>query len=113
MLKKENRLKTRFVFNLTYQNQNVVFSPIMILYAGRLKQDQNCPTRVGFVVSKKVHKRACIRNRIKRLMREVIRLKFKNNDTQIIDKYQSLIFVARNAIFGSTLQDIENTIKIL
>ena len=113
MLKKENRLNANFAFNLTYKNRNIVSTDILILYAGRLKQDKNCPTRVGFVVSKKVHKRATKRNRIKRLMRENIRLMFKNNEADIINQYQSLIFYAKDSILDKNIEEIRKTILIL
>ena len=85
----------------------------MILYAGKIKQDKNCPTRVGFVVSKKVHKRATKRNRIKRLIREIIRQMFKNNELAEINNYQSLIFIAKENILEKNFQEIRNTILIL
>jgi len=113
VLKKENRLNANFAFNLTYKNRNIVSTDILILYAGRLKQDKNCPTRVGFVVSKKVHKRATKRNRIKRLMRENIRLMFKNNEADIINQYQSLIFYAKDSILDKNIEEIRKTILIL
>lgn len=83
------------------------------MYAGKIKEDKNCPTRVGFVVSKKVHKRATKRNRIKRLMRETIRLMLKNNETEILDKYQSLIFIAKSNMLENNLEDTKNTILTL
>ena len=113
MLKKENRLNANFAFNLTYKNRNFVSDPKMILYAGILKQDKNCPTRVGFVVSKKVHKRATKRNRIKRLMRETVRLMFKNNQTDIINGYKSLIFYAKDSILDSDFEEIQKIISQL
>ena len=85
----------------------------MVVYAGKPKTDKNCPTRVGFVVSKKVHKRATKRNKTKRLMREIIRLMFKNNELTIIDNYQSLIFIAKEDILEKTFEEIRNTILIL
>ena len=113
MLKKENRLKNRRAFSATYNNDNVASNNLMITYAGKEKTDKNCPTRVGFVVSKKVHKRATKRNRIKRLMRENIRLMIKNKELATLDNYQSLIFMAKQNTLGKNFEEIRNTILIL
>lgn len=113
MLKRENRLKSKRAYIATYNNKNVVSTESLILYAGKIKTDKNCPTRVGFVVSKKVHKRATKRNKIKRLMRESIRLMFKNNELTNINNYQSLIFMAKENILEKTYEEIRNTILIL
>ena len=85
----------------------------IILYAGKIKTDKNCPTRVGFVVSKKVHKRAVKRNKIKRLIRENIRLMINNNELADLNNYQSLIFMAKEEILNKSFEDIRNTILIL
>lgn len=86
---------------------------MIVLYAGKIKTDKNCPTRVGFVVSKKIHKRAVKRNRIKRLIRENIRLILKNNELAELNNYQSLIFMAKEDILEKTFEEIRNTILIL
>ena len=113
MLKNVNRLKRKSAFKATYCNKNVVSADLIIAYAGKIKTDKNCPTRVGFVVSKKVHKRAVKRNKIKRLMREAIRLMFLNKETNIIDNYQSLVFVAKDNALDKSFEEIRNTILIL
>ena len=112
MLKNRNRLKSKRAFNATYKNGIITNSKSITLYAGKKKSDNNCPTRVGFVVSKKIHKRAVKRNRIKRLMRECIRLMLKNNNSDI-NKYTSLILSARNDVLNKNYGDINKTISFL
>ena len=113
MLRKENRLKKKRAFAATYNNNNVVSDNSIIAYAGKEKLDKNCPTRVGFVVSKKIHKRATKRNRIKRLIRENIRLMIKNKELNTLDNYQSLIFMAKQSVLNKNFEEIRNTILIL
>lgn len=113
MLKRINRLKKRNSYTATYNNNNIVKNDLIVVYAGKIKTDKNCPTRVGFVVSKKIHKRATKRNRIKRLIRENIRLMLKNSELEEINNYQSIIFVAKKDILNKNFEEIRNTILIL
>lgn len=113
MLKQNQRLKSKRAYIATYNNKNIVSNELIILYAGKIKTDKNCPTRVGFVVSKKVHKRAVKRNRIKRLLRENIRIMLKNKELAELNNYQSLIFMAKEDISDKTFEEIRNTILIL
>jgi len=96
VLKKAYRLKSNSAFIATYKQGNIVGDEYFTLYGGRLKEkDSPYSTRFGFVVSKKIHKRAVKRNRIKRLLRENIRLSIKNKEAESINKYISLVFVAK------------------
>ena len=73
MLPANERLKTSREFTTIYNLKRSVANPLLILYVGKEKTDASVPTKVGFVVGKKVHKRAVKRNRAKRLMREAYR----------------------------------------
>ena len=70
------------------------------------------PTKIGFVVSKKIHKRAVKRNRIKRLMRESVRLYIKEASS-FDTKYMSLIFVASSAALNKNFKDINFAVNNL
>ncbi len=112
MLPKQYRLKNRFAFKATYKVKNSSHSGGVTLFVGKRKTDDT-PTKIGFVVSKKVHKRAVKRNRLKRLMRESYRLLLKNNKIGNSDKYLSLIFVGSENALGKNFDEINSAIKKL
>lgn len=93
MLKKIYRLKKKSAFNATYKIRHSYSSGGIVLWVGKIKTNSEYPTKVGFVVSKKTHKRSVKRNRLKRLMRESYRLLLKDNEIPYAQKYMSLIFV--------------------
>lgn len=104
MLKRENRLKNRHEFFRIYSNSTKVINSEIVLYVDKNKLNEQSQTRVGFVVSKKIHKRAVIRNRTKRKLREAVRLILKDNSNPL-KHYSNLIFVAkRNLIDVKTAQ---------
>lgn len=95
MLKKQYRLKNKKAFDATYRNKKVVSNDIMSLYIGKPKKDLTTTTKFGFVVSKKYHKRAVKRNRIKRLLRECVRLTIKENKLGNLNKYMSFVILPK------------------
>ena len=82
------------------------------MFAGILKKE-DIPTKAGFVVSKKVHKRAVKRNRLKRLMRESYRLMLKNNCLGNSQKYLSLVFVGTEKALGKSFDEVDCAMKQL
>lgn len=112
MLPKQYRLKNRLAFKATYKVKNSSHSGGVTLFAG-IEKKENLPTKVGFVVSKKVHKRAVKRNRLKRLMRESYRLLLKENHLGNSQKYLSLVFVGSDKALGKSFHEINSNIKKL
>lgn len=110
MLPKEYRLKKRLAFTATYRTGKTLHKDGITVFLGRKKID-NSPTRVGFVVSKKIHKRAVKRNRIRRLMRESYRLLIKEG--AVSDKYLSIIFVASAKLLDKNFIEIDTAIRKL
>ena len=110
MLPKDYRLKRRSAFAATYKTGKTLHKDGITVFIGKEKQNE-FPTRVGFVVSKKIHKRAVKRNRIKRLMRESYRLLIK--EASVSDKYISLIFVASSKLLNMNFKDVDNAMRKL
>lgn len=112
MIPKQNRLKNRSAFNATYKLKHTVHKGGITLFAGILK---NCDsvTKAGFVVSKKTHKRAVKRNRLKRLMRESYRQLLKSESLGDSQKYVSLIFVGSGHALAKTYNEVYNIIRTL
>ena len=110
MLPKDYRLKKRSAFTATYRTGKTLHKDGITVFIGKEKNN-DYPTRIGFVVSKKIHKRAVKRNRIKRLMRESYRLLIKED--AVSDKYISLIFVASSKLLNMDFKAIDNAMRML
>lgn len=111
MLPGQYRLKKKKAFDATYRNHKIVSDSVITIYCGKTKKDSSLPTRFGFVVSKKYNKRAVKRNRIKRLMRECVRLAIKEKKLDKLNNYMSFIImpkVSENS-FKLKLKDVENS----
>lgn len=111
MLPKAYRLKKRVAFSATYRTGVSYRKGGITVFCGK-KKKEDFPTRIGFVVSKKIHKRAVRRNRIKRLMRESLRIQIKNN-LNFDTPYMSLIFVASSKLLDKNFAEIDVAMKKL
>ena len=113
MLSKKYRLKNPLAFIATYKQNNAISDRNICIYFGKKITEENRNVRIAFVVSKKIHKRAVVRNRIKRLMRESIRLAIKDNKLPSLNKYLSVICVAKSGAIGSDFKTINNSLTAL
>ncbi len=112
MLPKQYRLKKRSAFKAIYKVKNSSHKGGVTLFAGVLKKNES-PTKVGFVVSKKVHKRAVKRNRLKRLMRESYRLLLKENRLGNSQRFMSLVFVGTDRALGKSFSEVKSSVQKL
>ena len=113
MLPKNYRLKNNSAFNATYKLKNTLGNKYFLLYLGAPVTDEAQSLKIGFVVSKKFHKRAVKRNRIKRLLREIIRLKIKNSGLSRAEKLRSMIFIAKPPSLGIDFKTAEGAVNEL
>lgn len=113
MLKQQFRLKKDSSFQATYRIRNSYHRCGIVLWVGKKKDKVEVPTKVGFVVSKKTHKRAVRRNRLKRLMRESYRLLLKEENVGKSQQYLSLIFVGFEKALDKDFAQIKEIINDL
>lgn len=113
MLKKQFRLKNKYAFQATYRIKHSYYCDGIVLWVGKKKPDFQIPTKVGFVVSKKTHKRAVKRNRLKRLMRESYRLLLKDGEIDNAQQYLSLVFVGFERALGKDFAQAKKIVKEL
>lgn len=114
MLNKLNRLSTNFEFNVTRKHGQMHQGTYFRLYILK-PTNYTGPSRIGIVVTKKADKRAVIRNRIKRIYRELVRLNlgvFKENNWVAIYPRKEILEKSYEEIssdFNNTIQKISVT----
>ncbi len=99
MLPKENRLTDDYDFRRVKRLGRSYHCPLFKLSVARRKLEG--PPRFGFVISTKIDKRATVRNRIKRLLREAVRAKL----SRVPDGFD-LVFVVRPKIVGKSYEEV-------
>lgn len=111
MLPRQHRLKHMKDFDILFKEGRFVGGQYITMKVWRIDPDKY-PRRqyavddlkIGFVVSKKVHKSAVKRNRLKRQMREVVRLLLK--DRRVQSGYV-LAVMAKATMLEVSYQEIE------
>ena len=93
MLPKRYRLRKNAEFVATYAQKKHVSNAYFTINLGKLKPNEDFISKAAFVVSKKVDKRAVVRNKIKRRMRDVY--KAIMSEDQKFPKWMSVIISAK------------------
>ncbi len=102
MLPKKNRLKKEKDFQEIFKKGRSFKEKFLVI---KFRKNQTKVNRFGFIVSKKVSKKAVKRNQIKRRLREVVR---KNiNDYQ---KGYDVAFIALPGLGNADFKEIKNVV---
>lgn len=108
---KKDKLKSkRLIEQLFTEGKTITVYPLRLVYLKTNFEDQSI-LKTGVSVSKRLHKKAVARNRIKRLLREVYRLNkplYFNNSSA---SYAFMILYLSKD--GTTFDKLNNSIKLL
>ncbi|OGM09789.1 ribonuclease P protein component [Candidatus Woesebacteria bacterium RBG_16_36_11] len=106
MLSKENRLSAKDNFDRikkegkTFQAES--FSAVLY------KREDDQPIRIGIIISNKISKSAVARNRIKRILKEILL-----PNIALLKKGYSLIFLVKRKVILKTKEDLRLDMTIL
>jgi ribonuclease P protein component len=102
-MQKENRLAFRRDFQKVYRFGRSVANSQFVLYQNSRKEDG--PSRLGISVSKKVGN-AVVRNRIRRVVKEIVRLRLSELKTGL-----DLVLIARKPVAEMDYHQIEKSLN--
>jgi ribonuclease P protein component len=102
MFKKKNRLKKTKDFDNVFKKGKTIAGKLVFLKIIKNKTDIS---RVGFIVSLKISKRATIRNKLKRQLRAIIKANFSDFKPGF-----DIITIAKPEIVNNKYQDIKEEI---
>jgi ribonuclease P protein component len=105
MLPLKNRLKKKKEFKEVFKKGEPFEEDFLFL---KKKKNDSKEIKIGFIVSLKVSKKAVVRNKIKRTLREVV--KNKINKTE---RGYDVVFIARPEIKNKDFQEIKECLEKL
>lgn len=105
MLSEKNRLKKKKDFENVFKKGKGFREGFLTLKIGKNNLDR---TRFGFIVSQRISKKATLRNKIKRRLREIVRAKMKT-----IKKGIDVVLITVPGIEKKSFQEIEKTVERL
>ena len=105
MLPKENRLRNKKDFDRISTRGRQVSGNFLIL---KFQSNELNLARIGFVVSKKVSKKAVLRNKVKRRLREAVKRELVS-----LKPGFDLVFFTRREIKDREFSDIQQAVKQL
>ncbi|MCK9577927.1 ribonuclease P protein component [bacterium] len=105
MLPLKNRLKKKKDFENVFTEGKTAKSRYFFL---KTLKTNSIDSRIGFIVSKKVSKKAVERNRVKRLFREAVRL-----DIARIKPGYDLVFIVLNSVKEKELTEIKKEVEFI
>lgn len=106
MLPRPSRLKRSRDFQAIYKRRMSWASPHLVLYVRLRAPREGSASRLGFVISKKIAKRAHDRNRLKRRLREISRLRLLPSAARPFD----VLVVARTAAPALTFEQLASEV---
>ncbi|HHW28530.1 MAG TPA: ribonuclease P protein component [Syntrophomonadaceae bacterium] len=105
MLSDKNRIRKNTDFKRAYQYGDLFFSHYFVLHS--LKRDDQKSTRLGIVPSRKI-KKAVLRNRLKRRIREIFKQYSKN-----IKRSYDLVINTRSEAVNASYEDLKKDFEYL
>lgn len=103
MLPRENRLPLRKELQRIQKEGKIFHFPLFSLLVAK---NGLGASRFGFIVSNKIHKRATKRNRVKRLLREGVRLQISK-----VRPGYDFVFLAKKRILGQDFLTVSEAVQ--
>jgi ribonuclease P protein component len=104
-----SRIKKSRDFSFVQGHGRKLFSRSFLIFVAENTNSKDAATRIGITVSKKVDKRAVVRNRIKRLIREF----FRQQKSFIRPGIDIVVIAKKNAISLTLAQAEQELVKAL
>lgn len=100
-MEKKHRIRKNMEFKQVYKTGKSYGNRNLVLYISKNKLEH---TRIGFTVTKKIGN-AVVRNRVRRMMKEICRLNFHK-----IKPGYDLIFISKKSVVGMEYDELEKSV---